>query len=557
MRNWRVNFVFVIFILFSATITSRLFYLQIIKKDLYRALAQGQQKTFQYSNGERGKIFLKDGHVLATNIKSKIVTVSPGKIEKKDETAKLLTEVLKLDQASVSEVINNNTAGIIKKDATEEEEKSLNDLKIPGISVQEVTLRKYPYGSVASQVVGFLGGEGAGQYGLEGYYDELLRGKECFQEKERGTISYFLSDSSGMSCDGSDIFLTIDYNIQLEAEKILKEAKEKLNIEGGTIIVMDPNSGEIIALANSPDFDPNNYSQAKDFSVFQDGAVQKFYEPGSVFKSITMAAALDAEKVTPNTIYVDNGSVKIGNYTIFNYAQKTWGEQTMTRVLEQSINTGAIFAERQIGHEIFTEYVKKFGFLEPTSIDLQGEIFSENKRFQEGYEVNFANAAFGQGIEVTPIQMARAFCAIANGGKLVRPYVVDSISNGDKINRTEPKVEDRIISQKAASQLTAMLISVVENGSGRRAKIPGYYIAGKTGTSQVPWSAFGVNKKGYSERTWQSFVGFVPAFNAKFVILVKLDNPNAQTAEQSATPLFKEMSKYLLDYFEIPPDYNQ
>jgi len=555
MKNWRVNLVFLIFIIFSATIMSRLFYLQIMKRDLYRALAQGQQQGFFSSVGERGKIFFGNGQILATNIKSRIVTIYPEKMDRKEETIKALAEVLKLEQASISEVINGERAtNIIKKDATEEEEKSLNNLKFPGVSVQEVVLRKYPYGSTASQIVGFLGGEGAGQYGLEGYYDDILRGRECFRKAGSGTGLF----GGQTSCDGSDIFLTIDYNIQSAAEKILKEAEEKLHIEGGTIIVMDPNSGKVMALANFPDFDPNNYSQAEDFSVFQNSAVQRFYEPGSVFKSITMAAALDAQKVTPSTTYADKGEIKIGNYTIFNYAHKTWGEQTMTAVLEQSINTGAIFAERQVGHELFTEYIKKFGFLEPTNIDLQGEVSSENKRFQEGYEVNFANAAFGQGIEVTPIQMARAFCAIANGGKLVNPYVVEKISNGSKVVQTEQQVsESRIISQKAASQLTAMLISVVENGSGKQAKIPGYYIAGKTGTSQAPWSAFGVNKKGYSEKTWQSFVGFAPAFNARFMILVKLDNPGAKTAEQSAAPLFKEMAKYILDYLEIPPDYNQ
>lgn len=383
-------------------------------------------------------------------------------------------------------------------------------------------LRKYPQGSMASILAGFMGGEGKGQYGVEGYYDDVLNEK--------------------------DIILTIDYNIQFMAENLLKTAKDNLDIEGGQIIVIDPNSGKILSLAAFPSFDPNRYFEVEDFSLFQNGAVQKLFEPGSVMKPITMAAALDQGKIDPSTTYIDTGSVRIGDYTIGNYAGRCFGKATMTEVLEKSINTGAVFAEKQVGNSVFMNYLEKFGFFNLTEIDLQGEVFSENKELKKGSVANFATAAFGQGIEITPIQLVRAFCAIANGGIMVKPYLADS--------GKDPELSsEKIISSNTASKIAAMMVSVVENGYVKSIRIPGYYIAGKTGTAQVPWSALGIDKKGYSDKTWQSFIGFFPAFNPQFVVLVKLDNPKASTAEYSAAPIFKELVKYIIDYKAIPPDY--
>jgi cell division protein FtsI/penicillin-binding protein 2 len=320
---------------------------------------------------------------------------------------------------------------------------------------------------------------------------------------------------------------------------------------------MEPNSGKIIALANFPNFNPNEHSTYKNFGIFQNEAIQKLFEPGSVFKPVTMAGALDEEKITPTTTYDDPGEIKIGSYTIFNYDGRTYGKDiTMTQVLEKSINTGAVFAAKQLGNNLFLKYLDDFGFFEKTGVDLVGESFSKNKNLKEGREINFATASFGQGIAITPLQLARAMCVIANGGKLVKPYLVETIKKQDGSEiRTQPAVGREIISSKTASALTAMLVSVVENGFGKAAKIPGYYIAGKTGTAQVPWTSLDIDKPGYSEKTIQSFVGFAPAFNPRFLILVKLNNPKAKTAEYSAVPIFQELAKYIIDYWQIPPDY--
>jgi len=229
----------------------------------------------------------------------------------------------------------------------------------------------------------------------------------------------------------------------------------------------------------------------------------------------------------------------------------------MTEVLERSINTGAVYAENQLGHSNFLRYLDSFGFFDPTGIDLEGEVYSSNKTFKQGYEINFATASFGQGIEITPMHLVRAFTAIANQGEMIKPYIVDKIITGDKIIETKAEKTEKVISPKTASQVTAMLVSVLENGYSKAARIPGYYVAGKTGTAQIPYSALGVNKKGYSDKTWQSFIGFAPALDPRFLVLVKLDNPATGTAEYSALPIFRELTKYILDYYKIPPDYEE
>ncbi|MDI6603254.1 MAG: penicillin-binding protein 2 [Patescibacteria group bacterium] len=531
MKNWRINLVFIFFILFSAVLISRLIYIQILRADFYKALAQGFLNLPEKTQVERGEIFLKNGEPLAVNKSFSLVFASPPKVKNLEETAEILSQILNLNKNFVLEVLKKEILySPIKNRLSEEETQALKNLNLPGIYLAEEKGRYYPQETLASQVIGFLGADGIGQYGLEEYYDQILRGK---------------------SQGSNDLILTIDYNIQFQAERLLEKAKENLEIEGGQIIVLDPNSGKIIALAHFPNFNPNQYQEYAskgDLEIFRNKATRDFFEPGSVFKSITMAAGLNEELITPTTKYVDEGYVKIGGYTIYNYNNRVWGEETMTRVLENSINTGAVFVQKLLPNNIFLDYIEKFGIFEKTGIDLP-ESYSENKEFKKGYEINFATASFGQGIEMTPIQLARAYSAIANGGELVTPYLVENFVDANPQRR-------QVISQKTASQLTAMLVSVVENGSARRAKIPGYYIAMKTGTAQIAFSALGIAKPGYSEKTTQTVVGFFPAFSPQFLILIKLDNPKTRVAEYSAVPIFKDLAEYIIHQYQIPPDYN-
>jgi cell division protein FtsI/penicillin-binding protein 2 len=527
---WRINSILAFIFIFGLLLVGKLFFIQVRDEDFYRALAQGQTGGLYNIDeeilDERGEIFFKNGEPLAINMEWPLVCVSPVEIEEKEKVAEELARALGIEKGLISEKLSKNSLyEVIKKKISDEEIEKIKELDLIGVYLKKESGRYYPQGTLAAQMVGFLDVDQEGQYGLEEYYDEVLNGK-----KQKG----------------EDLYLTIDYAIQFTAEELLDAAKENLDIEGGQIIVMEPDTGKILALANYPNFDPNQYSKVEDLDVFQNAVTQKIFEPGSVFKPITIASALEEEKITPQTTYVDEGIVQIGGYKIYNYDERIWGEKTMTEVLEKSINTGAVFAESQLGHNLFLKYLEKFGVFEPTDIDLQ-EIYSENKEFKKGYEINFATASFGQGIEMTPIQLMRAYSAIANGGKMVTPYIVENYSSGKEIKE--------VISPKTSSQLSAMLVSVVENGYAKTAQVPGYYVAGKTGTAQISYSALEIDKQGYSDKTWQSFMGFAPAFNPEFLILVKLDNPKTKTAEYSAVPIFHDLAKYIIDFYQIPTDY--
>lgn len=563
MKQWRINLIFIFIIFFGAVIISRLFFLQVLNQDYWRALAKGQQKIFLKIPGTRGEIFLRDKngnlYPLAINKEWSLVYAAPNEVQDKTGIAQKLSGILELDQDFILERLSRETFyTIIKKKLTEEELKELKELDLTGVYLEKERGRFYPQKFLASQTIGFLQADGGGEYGIEGYYNDILEGKEGFQEGERSAQGFFLAFAKKFlpAEGGSDLVLTLDYNIQFMAEKLLWEAKENFDIEEGTIIVGDPISGEILAIANFPNFNPNQYSKVENWEIFQNSAIQKIFEPGSVFKPIVMAAGLNEKKLTPQTTYEDKGFVKVGGYTIYNYDNRVWGQRTMTEVLEKSINTGAVFAESQVGHELFLKYLEKFAIFKPTGIDLEGEVFSENKEFKKGYEINFATASFGQGIEMTPIQLFRAFSAITNKGRLVKPYMVQKVLTNGEEKETQPVIAgSQIISSQTASQLIKMLVNVVEQGYAKGAKIPGYYIAGKTGTAQIAWSALGMNKSGYSDKTIQSFVGFAPAYNPRFQILVKLNNPKTKTAEYSAVPIFHDLAKYIIDYWQIPPDY--
>ncbi len=562
MRQWRVNLVLFFFFFIGAVIIYRLFSLQIIQHDLYAALASGQQKYFLKAQGERGEIFFTNYNLpLATEKISYFLYLSPNEISKteKERVAHSLSEIIKIEEAFFLEKLQKeNLYELAAEKIDEEMAQKIKEANLSGVHIGQEKVRSYPYESFASGILGFVNKDGAGQYGLEEYWNDILSGKENYLEGEKGPLGYLFAYEDAVDNEGSDIVLSIDYNIQYMAEKLLSAASKQLDVEDATIIVINPQNGEIIALAEWPVYNANEYSNVDELSIFQVGAIQKVFEPGSVFKPLTMAAALNEGDITPQTTYFDPGVLEIGGWPIYNYDQRIYpGEITMTSVLEKSINTGAVFAEQQVGHKKFSEYIKRFGIFEKTGIDLAGEILPQNTEFKKNYEINFATASFGQGIEMTPMQLVRAFSAIANGGKLITPHLVKEIKNSDNeiIERESLVVQDSVISANTAQKVAAMLVSVVENGFGKAARIPGYYVAGKTGTAQVSWSSMNISKSGYSDKTWQSFIGFAPALSPRFLILVKLDNPATKTAEYSAAPIFRDLAKYIIDYYKIPPDY--
>ena len=556
MKKIEIYFIFFLFFLLSLIIGNRLFFIQIKNGDYWQAIAKGQQLSLKESVGERGNFFLEDGKkILAKNIKKNIIYVFPEKIEDKEKTAEILEAIFNQPKEEILVELEKNQT--FKKEIDDSQFQKLEEQTIKGVSGNEIQKRFYPQNSLAASLIGFVNEAGNGQYGIEGYFDDLIKGKQGFQKEQRAPLGYLTLFSSGEDDlnppqPGSDLILTLDYNIQFFSEKILKEAKEKWDIDLGEVIVVEPTTGKIISLATFPSFNPNQYQKETDFEIFRNGAVQRLFEPGSVFKPITMAAALEEDLITPETTYEDKGYVNVGGPSIYNYGKRVWGKQSMTNVLEKSINTGAIFVEQELGGKLFLKYLEKFGFFEKTKIDLQGEEFSANEILRQGYPRDFATASFGQGIEITSIQLVRAFGAIANGGKLMKPYVVEKIikDSGEEIE-IQPEIQGEVISETTAAKLTSMLVSVVENGYGKSAGIEGYFIAGKTGTAQIPLKEGGY----FEDKTIQSFMGYLPATNPRVLIFIKLDNPKGvKTAEYSAAPLFRELAKYIIDLWQIPPE---
>jgi cell division protein FtsI/penicillin-binding protein 2 len=303
-------------------------------------------------------------------------------------------------------------------------------------------------------------------------------------------------------------------------------------------------------MASRPNFDPNRFS-AYDAAGYLNPIISGTYEPGSTFKPIVMASALDAGAVTPTTTFNGTASVKVGDREIFNSEKKPYGVETMTQVIERSDNVGMVFVQRQMGGQKMYDYIQKFGFGTPTGIELSGEVSPGMTPIEQLYDVNFATMSFGQGIAVTPLQLMTAIGSFANQGKLMAPHVVEQIQHQDgKVETVQPKTIRQVVSPQAASQISGMMVRVVEAGAGKPATVPGYRIAGKTGTAQIPNGS-----GGYEEGTTiGNFVGFAPVEDPRFVMLVKVDRPKGVTfAEESAAPTFGELAKYLLAYYNVPP----
>jgi cell division protein FtsI/penicillin-binding protein 2 len=421
--------------------------------------------------------------------------------------------------------------------------------------------RYYPENDVASQLLGFVRSDNgvlSGSYGLEGFFDKELSGTKGYLKSDVGAgvgVNILDDQEYVKAINGSDLILTIDRSIEFFVCGQLQEAAKLHKSDSASVVVVDPKTGAIIAMCSWPDFDPNNFQATDDLNVFNNPIVFQQYEPGSVFKAITMAAALNEGKVTPDTTYEDKGFImeKGWKKPINNAEAGAHGVVSMTYVLEESLNTGAVFAMQQVGAPTFAKYVQSFGFGVRTGVELESESQGNinNLLVKKINNLDADTASFGQGLSVTPLQMLMAYAAIANGGTLLKPYVVKEIVDADgNKSETKPVTVRQVITQKAADLLSGMLVSDVESGNSQKTKIPGYYVAGKTGTAQIP------NKGGYlANETIHTFIGFAPADNPKFVMLVKFDNPkDFPYADYTATPLFKTIADFMLKYYQVPKE---
>ena len=547
-----------------AIVVMRLFVLQVLSAGYYKALAEDQYNFFKKLTPNRGEIkitdtFSAEGYTVATNVKKNLVYVVPKDIMDNTLTATHLAPIVEMEVADIEGKLSDKSRQyvIVKRQLTEDQEEKIRALKLPGINFEPEVVRFYPEKKFLSNVLGFVGykdTEKIGLYGLEKSFEKELAGRPGTLSQERDTTGAWIFGGKREfhpAQDGNNLILTIDRSIQFKAQTVIEETVTKHSADSGCILVMNPGTGGVLAMASFPNFDPNEYNKVEDPAAFNNICSTGTYEPGSIFKAITMAAAVDTGKVNSNTTYVDTGEVKIDGYTIKNSDNKAHGVQTMTQVLEQSLNTGVIFAQKQVGEDIFLEYVKKFGFGKKTGIELP-ETEGDLKNLNGTIAVNFHTASFGQGISVTPLQMVQSYSVFANSGKMVHPYIVQAqiTPTGETISAKPPVIE-QVVSEKTASTITTMLVNVVENGHGNKAKVAGYYVAGKTGTAQVPRK----DGKGYEpNNNIGSFIGFAPASDPKFVMLVRVNHPRTvQFAESTAGPAFGEMAQFILNYYNIPP----
>lgn len=540
--RFRLFLIVLFFVTLYSTLIFNVYHLQIEKGDYYSARAASQRRLAGFLEPKRGSIYFtdrSDNEIPAAITKAyPLVFAVPKEIKDPESAAAALSGVVAIDQGKLSEMLNkpSDPYELLMRRANDEQIEKIRALHIGGIYIDEENGRFYPFKQLAAQVIGFVApnsesDELVGRYGLELFFENELQGAAGRLEEDR------IIDP----VDGGNIYLTIDSNIQTRAEEILQNLIQKYQAERGMVIVQDPATGKILAMGSYPYFDPNDYASAS-VSSFLNPTLQAIFEPGSVMKVITMASGLDAGKFTPETTYYDSGSLVLDGRTIKNWDLKAHGKVTMTEVIEQSINTGAANAGKLIGKDLFYNYLNKFGFGQKTGIGLPGEVPGSLGNLKTTFrDINFATAAFGQGVSVTPIQMINAFSAIANGGRLMKPYLLKD---------EKPQEIRRVISQEAARQVTEMMISAVKKAT--IAQIPKFDIAGKTGTAQIP----DLKRGGYLEEYIHTYIGFAPAFRPRFTILVRIDKPRgAPLAGMTVVPAFRELSEFILNYYNVPPDH--
>lgn len=434
----------------------------------------------------------------------------------------------------------------------------LKNLNLPEIRFEKFYDRYYPEETLAAQVLGYVRQEGIGikgEYGIEGAMNDVLQGRSGFMASERDVIGRLISVSSmdlKPAEDGADIVLTIDRIVQTYAESVAKQGRDKFSAEKASIIVADPYTGEIKAIANYPTFDPNYFGDVRDISVMRNNAILDVFEPGSIFKPLIMSIAIDLGLVTPNTTMNDAGALKVGKYIINTFNGKHLGVITMTQILEQSNNVGMVWVAQKIGAEKLFEGLRHFGIGDKTGLPLTGEAARALPLPDTWSEVKLDTISFGQGVVVTPMQMLVSAMAVINGGQLLEPHIIKEIrySNGN-VDKTQVKLIRQVVSPESATKVSAMMTSVVENGVGALAKVKGYYVGGKTGTAQVVESETG---RYSADKKIISFFGFAPADKPKFAVLIILDNPKGLSfASGTAAPMFHDLASKLLNYYMVPP----
>ncbi len=551
-----------VLIMVAGVLVLRLFFLQIVDTSDLEAKNLSQVQVNRKLQSPRGTIYDRHESPLAMSVFTKSLYADPQMLKKNPEDiAELVAPYVSISKEAIVENLKEDTAFVwldrmMEPDKSKAVEKIIEDEKLEGLNFVEESKRYYPNGNLAAQVLGFVGTEDKGLDGLEMVLDDELKGgltKEVVATDRKGNAIFGSVLAQYLPDKGKSVTLTIDATVQFIAERALEQAMVDTKPAHASVIVMDPKTGEILAMANRPTYDPNHYDKGKE-QDFKNIAVTNLYEPGSTFKPIIASAALASGKWTVDTVYNDTGSIMASGHVMQNWNGEGYGKVRLLEILKFSINTGMARLGLTTGPEILSEYVHKYGFGQPTGIELPGE--GEGLLFnpEEMADIDTASMSIGQGIAVTPLQMVRAFGAIANGGILMKPHIVKAYNNpdGTVASETQTESQGQAIPENVASTIVDILEKEVSEGGGNKAMVEGYHFGGKTGTAQKLNTEYG----GYLDgRYIASFIGFGPVEDPKFVVLVAIDDPSNGSiyGGQIAAPVFKDIMSQLVRYYQISP----
>jgi len=537
-------------------IIARGYNLQMLKSPELAKRIKSQHKSTIELTPARGTIYDRNGMELAVSMEVESLYARPHLVENKKAAAKKLSRVVDLSYIKVLKKLTSDKKFVwIKRQMEHAQTEKIKPWKIPGLSFVKESKRYYPNNELAGQLLGFVGTDAQGLEGLEFQYNDVLRGTSRFLVVDKDGLGRHLFLENVDTADylqGHDLYLTIDKNIQYMVEKELQAAVKRSRAKAGTAIALDPSTGEVLALATVPLFNPNRFSSSNS-DIWRNRAVIDMYEPGSTFKTFLIASALEEGLVKPHDIFFcENGSYRVANKTIHDVHPYGW--LSVSKILKHSSNIGASKISKHLGKTLFYRYIRKFGFGEETGIEFPTEAIGSVPLPYRCSDHTLRTISFGHGISVTALQMVTAYAAIANDGLLVKPTFIKTITNprGEPVYTHDTFVRHRVVSEKTACTVKEMLKSVIrKNGTGTRGAIPGYTVAGKTGTSEkVDSGAEGYSRK----KTIASFAGFVPADNPRITILVTIDEPTGMTSGgQTAAPGFSGMARHILNFMDVPP----
>ena len=572
----------IVVVIIGLVLVGRMFYLQVIKSSHYNALAVAEhQKKFTIP-ATRGTLYFRDGEdVVPAVLNTSTYTLfgDPKIVTNVDLVAQRLSATLQLDKQKTKQLLSDKSSSyeVLAKRLSKEQVDELfkNKKDLLGLNVTPIPQRVYPEGQLGAQALGFVNDEGQGQYGIE----SALNGKLAGQEGQLKAITdvngvpLSLDDATNVAKapkNGENMVLTIDRNIQAKAEEALANGLKRANATKGSVVVIDPNTGAIKAMANLPTYDPAQYFDVGDdaYQRFQNRVVSSAYEAGSVMKTLTMATGLNEGVITKDSTFQNKGSIKVGDATIKNVEQDVNGTRSMTDVLKFSLNTGVVHILSQLGggsinaqarESFYNYYTQKYGFGSTTGVEQSGEvegtIFGPNS--EQGNNVRYSNMAFGQGLNVTMIQTVSAFSSVINGGNYFQPHLVEgTLTDSEEVNTESPTPKRTAVVNPETSETVRTMIRTALNESSAVASFvrPGYNVGGKTGTSQTIDGATG---KYTEDRTIGSYLGFGGDEAPRYVIMVRVDDPNigagSYAGSAAAAPIFGDISNWLLDYYNIKP----